>query len=345
MAAPQVAGLATLLYAVGVADTDGNGRVNDEVREFIRSTCDDVDAAGWDEYTGWGRVNIYQAVLAATGGTGNIPPVAAFSYTADKLACTFDATASYDADGEIVSYAWDFGDGDTATGIIVNHDFPADDTYTVTLTVTDDEDAVDDVAQDVTVTSGNLQPIASFTWSAEDLTCSFDASGSYDPDGSITTYAWDFGDGEYGSGVTCEHTYAEGGAYSVTLTVTDNEDATGTDSQEVFVGTGGEDTMHIAAIETWYRTFGPNFQNYFEFTVRDDDNQEVAGATVICDVELPDGSVQTLQEVTGNDGTCYVRVWSSLEGVYTVTVTDVTHTVLVYDPAANVVTSQEHVVP
>jgi hypothetical protein len=51
----------------------------------------------------------------------------------------------------------------------------------------------------------------------------FDGSGSYDPDGEISSYAWDFGDGQSGSGVAPTHTYVEDGAYTVTLCVTDND--------------------------------------------------------------------------------------------------------------------------
>ena len=53
----------------------------------------------------------------------------------------FDASESYDLDGSIVSYSWDFGDGNTATGVIVDHAYSEDGNYTVTLTVTDDDGA------------------------------------------------------------------------------------------------------------------------------------------------------------------------------------------------------------
>jgi PKD repeat protein len=60
---------------------------------------------------------------------------------------------------------------------------------------------------------------------------SFDGSASSDSDGTITAYSWDFGDSSaLGTGVNPSHTYADNGAYSVTLTVTDDDGATGTDS-------------------------------------------------------------------------------------------------------------------
>ncbi|WP_245563602.1 S8 family serine peptidase [Longispora albida] len=68
------------------------------------------------------------------------------------------------------------------------------------------------------------RPVAAFTaaCSAEHLTCSVDASASRDPDGTLTGYTWEFGDGATGSGKTASHTYPRAAYYSVKLTVTDN---------------------------------------------------------------------------------------------------------------------------
>ena len=82
---------------------------------------------------------------------------------------------------------------------------------------------------------GNTPPTASFTYSCADLACNFDGSSSSDPDGSITNYDWNFGDGATASGATASHTYAADGTYTLTLTVTDDGSATDTDSQNVTV--------------------------------------------------------------------------------------------------------------
>jgi chitodextrinase len=81
----------------------------------------------------------------------------------------------------------------------------------------------------------NRPPSASFDANCNDLSCSFDASASSDSDGNIVSYAWSFGDGNNGSGVTTSNTYSAGGTFSVTLTVTDNEGATGSSTQQVTV--------------------------------------------------------------------------------------------------------------
>ncbi len=93
----------------------------------------------------------------------------------------------------------------------------------------------------------NNPPVASFTFSCSDLTCSFDGTGSSDSDGSITSYDWTFGDGATGSGSTTSHTYGADNTYTVTLTVTDDDGATDSDSQNVTVTTGTSNDPPVAS--------------------------------------------------------------------------------------------------
>ena len=82
--------------------------------------------------------------------------------------------------------------------------------------------------------STNQQPVASFTYSASDLTVTF-TDKSTDSDGSIVSWSWSFGDGATSTSQNPSHTYTTAGTYSVTLTVTDNDGATDTVSQNVTV--------------------------------------------------------------------------------------------------------------
>lgn len=163
----------------------------------------------------------------------NGAPKGAFQTEVAGLKVAFDATQSRDSDGQIESYAWEFGDGSTGTGATVNHRYSEAGTYVVKLTVTDDDGATDVVTHEVTVAP--IKPTAAFSSAAERLQVAFDASSSTDPDGAITSYAWSFGDGSSASGRTTNHKYAAAGSYTVTLTVTDNDGATDLASKTVVV--------------------------------------------------------------------------------------------------------------
>ena len=163
----------------------------------------------------------------------NKAPVAAFTTVVANRVVTFDGTTSVDSDGTIASYAWNYGDGTTDSGVKPTaHTFAADGSYTVKLTVTDDQGATS-VAQQVIEVAANKAPVAAFVSTTANLAVTFDASTSSDPDGSVASYAWDFGDGKTGSGKTPAHTYGAAGTYPVALTVTDNQGATTTRTQNV----------------------------------------------------------------------------------------------------------------
>lgn len=156
----------------------------------------------------------------------NQAPTAAFTTTCDGSVCELDATGSVDPDGSVAAYAWDLGDGAAATGARPTHDYTTSGTRTVTLTVTDDEGAQGTASAVVTVVRHNAAPTAAYTSSCTFLVCSFDATGSADADGTVTSYLWDFGDGSAPeSGATATHTFAGPGDHEVRLVVRDDEGA------------------------------------------------------------------------------------------------------------------------
>ena len=113
--------------------------------------------------------------------------------------------------------------------------------HTIYFQVKDDENGwskQDTETLTITDYSSNLPPVANaggpYTSYINKKNC-FDGSGSYDDDGSIVEYLWEFGDGILGTGKTQKHRYTVPGNYSIKLTVTDNKGYTSTDSTYITI--------------------------------------------------------------------------------------------------------------
>ncbi|MFD1723057.1 PKD domain-containing protein, partial [Amnibacterium endophyticum] len=100
----------------------------------------------------------------------------------------------------------------------------------------------------------NTGPTAGFSYTATDLSATFDASASRDPDGTIVAYAWDLGDGARASGRTVAHRYASAGSYPVSLTVTDDDGASTTTRAVVSVTAPPAAATASAARDGWVET-------------------------------------------------------------------------------------------
>ncbi len=179
----------------------------------------------------WGEVEDYSVIF---GQTSNTPPTAGFGYGATGLAVNFSDQST--DDGTIDSWNWNFGDGNTSTAQNPSHTYAAAGTYSVSLTVTDDQGAADSTTQSITVTAApvNQPPTANFSFSTNELTATF-TDGSSDPDGTIVSWEWDFGYIGTSTSQNPIHTYLMAGTYTVNLTVTDNDGATDTVSKSVTV--------------------------------------------------------------------------------------------------------------
>ncbi len=178
----------------------------------------------------------------------NSPPTADFSWSPSNPevdeTVAFDASSSYDPDGTITKYEWDFGDGTTDTGLTATHSWGAPSEYRVTLRVTDNDGATDSREKPITVNApGANAPTANFTWSpknpkvGENVT--FDASASHDPDGTIELYEWDWNnDGIYDENYStpmATYLIINEGYYWITLRVTDNEGNSGTTTKRIHI--------------------------------------------------------------------------------------------------------------
>ena len=161
------------------------------------------------------------------GETAATPPVAIINASkmnplVDELV-TLDASSSYDPDGAIAEWSWDFGDGNVASEKTTYHSYSPFGNYTVTLTVSDGKYSN---STETTIRAIDY-PTAMFTYSPiEPLvneTIAFDAATSKPNGGSITNYSWSFGDGQTSTSSNTTHAYSRTGLFTVTLSVIDSE--------------------------------------------------------------------------------------------------------------------------
>ena len=135
----------------------------------------------------------------------------------------FYGDESWDEDGQIINYTWNFGDGTFNYTDNPKHVFTENGEYNVTLTVRDNNGLEDTYTLNIFV---NKAPIASVNISkmvimlGESIT--FDATDSYDLDGEIDFYYWNFDDGRTSNQMVKEHTYSNSGRFNVSLKLIDN---------------------------------------------------------------------------------------------------------------------------
>lgn len=184
-----------------------------------------------------------QWVLATTDQTTGVManPTAAFVPQVTGSTVRLDASGSFSTNGPITAYSWDAGDGTTSSAKVWSHDYSQSGTFPVRLSVTDSLGRTATYIKQVTIdvsVSGNKSPIPAFSSSlgADGRTVSFDGVDSTDPDGTIASYRWSFGDGSPAVTTTVptvDHTYTTDGTFNPTLTVTDNSGGTGAISHPV----------------------------------------------------------------------------------------------------------------
>jgi PKD repeat protein len=171
-------------------------------------------------------------------------PVAVIQVEKDGLRVNVSgAKSEADDDATITSYAWTFGDGESATGVDATHTYAANGTYTINLTVTDSNGLTDSTTVSVTVASppappppAKKYPVAVIQVEKDGLRVNVSGAKSQaDNDATITSYAWTFGDGGDAAGVSATHTYAANGTYTISLTVTDSNGLTNSTTVSVTV--------------------------------------------------------------------------------------------------------------
>ena len=206
----------------------------------------------WDDYTGVdGNRDRFGDTSYRIDGAGSLDkhplmkpftvlPVADFRYSPiipTDLQIVAFIDMSTDFNGYIVSWFWDFGDGNTSTLQNITHQYVDNGSYIVTLSVVDDDQAVNHVSRKISVL--NVGPTVTFTFFSPFLPKINDTirftDTSTDIDGTVVSWSWDFGDEATSSVRNPVHNYSAGGTYQVSLRVIDNDGVSDTATEYVTI--------------------------------------------------------------------------------------------------------------
>jgi len=204
----------------GVRDVDWN---------TYRTTVDAIEAL-----TGYDLLALLPDDVEEAVESNTQPPFAAIAGPAGSIAegtsATFDASSSLDPNGPIASYAWDFGDGSTGSGVSVSHIFAQDGAFTVRVTVTDNDGLTDSATFVLNVT--NVAPVVGTVPNATlNVGATYTASGTFtDPGADAWTATVHWGDGSAaevvplsGHSFSLTHIYTAGGTYTVAIDIADDD--------------------------------------------------------------------------------------------------------------------------
>lgn len=239
--------------AIGSFDSDGDGFTNDQEANAITLTLPGLSCVNLNNVL---NAPADVADYADPGNLGcvgpGLPPVVVLNGPYSQVRgqpVTLSSAGSFDPDGTIVSYLWNFGAGlgtSTEPNPTVIYDVGFEARIVVTLTVTDnDGNSATGSTSVYSLNNANLPPVADpgpTVTGTVNAPATFDGSASSDPEGlALTAYDWVFGDGTTGVGISPNHTYARCGNYSATLTVTDSIGLTGSASTTAVIVSSGID--------------------------------------------------------------------------------------------------------
>ena len=233
------------LYALGKAQYNQTGpTVFHDITSGNNSVPGQIGfnaGPGYDQVTGLGSLDAQALVENWVAGTNpiqvQVSAPAANPTIATGASVSFAGSATDATPGAALTYLWSFGDGATATGTSAQHTYTLQgsqaQTFTANLTVGDGLHVKASSPVQVTVTPAGVsaaitQPVTD-SYAFPGVVVPFTATASTLNPGSITSYAWDFGDGAKASGASVSHAFVENDQYywQVTLTATDATGATG----------------------------------------------------------------------------------------------------------------------
>lgn len=250
-------------------DASGSSDVDGQIAEYAWDFGDGATGSAVQTNHTYEFAGEYEVALTVTDNQGAHAvtsqtivvaglPYAEFTVNVNALKVTVSAAESSDFN-PIVQYTWYWGEtgSSNGSGLTATHTYKNAGTYPIALQIKDSAGTTAVVTHEVSVAPIFVPepPKASFTFVTTDLKASFNGSSSTSSDSTLVGYNWDFNDGHTGSGVTTSHTYADGGSYSVKLTVTDFLGLSGSSTRSVTVSPaykppppppGGGETTHWA---------------------------------------------------------------------------------------------------
>lgn len=181
--------------------------------------------------------------VSVTAGPVNAAPIVNFTIDSTGLTIRADASSSRDPDGSIVFSKWEWGDGTSASGLVANHTYNIPGEYQVSLELRDNRGDKSVAGQSVSVQRPpppNQPPRPIFTMIVNDMQVTVDGSPSFDGDGAVESFEWDFGDGTFDDAIRVDHVYDRVGNYTIRLRVVDDRGANASLSREAIVGPQGQ---------------------------------------------------------------------------------------------------------
>ncbi len=224
----------TFAWSFGDALT-GTGSV--PVHTYTSASTFVVTLTITDEWLATSTTTLSVPIVAPVG---NVAPTPVFATSCTALACAASPLGTVDPNlGDVVLYTWNWGDGSLPTiGAAPTHTYAVTGTYSVTMSAADGWGMFSTLTHQVVLAEPgtNVAPVPTFTVGCTARTCLTNSSGTFDPNGDVIRYAWDFGDGTAVSTATSpSHTYVNAGTYTVTLTVIDGWNRSTTTTRQVTV--------------------------------------------------------------------------------------------------------------
>jgi hypothetical protein len=225
-----------------VVGTKYSARIPDlAADDFVSMKLVAVDAAGNSLTTEWDIAFYYEATPGVPVADAGQDQKVTVEYGSDTATVTLDGSVSYDTDGSVVSYLWKEGEAILGSAAVIEATLSIE-THDISLTVTDNDGLSSSDTTQVVIESAKVVPVADAggdqqveaEYGSETVAVTLNGSGSYDPDGSIVSYLWKEGNVTVGNSAVIEATLSVG-THTITLTVTDNDGLSSSDTMQVVV--------------------------------------------------------------------------------------------------------------